>query len=152
MLSQTVLKENSLYTLKTQKSTDAISLSMKIDTNSCPSMYTRDFPHTTKVLQQYYPDVFYTSCFNQKNLPFAEEVKDTELAHLFEHILIQKMTDFSRHESGIIIYDGWTTWDWYENEVGTFNITISSINMDVSNFYKAIEPSIALFNKIIDAK
>src|SRR5690554_307945 len=53
------------------------------------SATTAAFPHVVSILDQHIPSIFTGTCFNERNVPFREEVIDTELGHLFEHLVIE---------------------------------------------------------------
>ena len=50
---------------------------------------TNEIPTIVDVLQAKLPSVLYTTCYNDQNLPFDIEVQNTEIGHLFEHILLE---------------------------------------------------------------
>lgn len=110
---------------------------------------TKTFPNTLAVLQQEAPSVLETKCFNSLNLPFCEEVKNTETAHLFEHLLI----DFMALEK---IKAGWeeatfsavTKWNWRKNPVGLFTIAVQSHRSDQEYFNRALLKTITVMEKI----
>lgn len=59
-------------------------------------------------------------CFNRGGLPFVEELQDTELGHVFEHIvlaLLQQRGLYTR---------GQTTWNWERDPIGTYQVTINT--------------------------
>jgi hypothetical protein len=52
-------------------------------------VHTGHIPFIEDLLKKYLPTVLLTQCYNDEQLPFAQEVKDTEIGHLFEHILLE---------------------------------------------------------------
>ncbi len=83
------------------------------------------FPHTVSFLKTNCNSVLHTKCFNDHNLPFKEEVKDTEFAHLFEHIVLDSLVHAkvelgSNHAK----FRGVTKWNWIDNPVGTFEVEL----------------------------
>src|ERR1700761_2246371 len=50
---------------------------------------TKEIPFITDLLQKNLPSVLQTTCYNDLDLPFHVEVKNTEIGHLFEHILLE---------------------------------------------------------------
>lgn len=56
-----------------------------------PVVNAKDLPQTRQILAKLCPEVLETQCLNPLDLPFGEEVKATEVAHLFEHILLLEM-------------------------------------------------------------
>ncbi len=83
------------------------------------------FPHTLTFLETNCHSVLHTKCFNDHNLPFKEEVKDTELAHLFEHIILDSLVH-AKVEAGSerAKFRGVTKWNWIDNPVGTFEVEL----------------------------
>src|SRR4051812_9400342 len=74
---------------------------------------TSRIPSVVEVLREHLPNVLMTQCFNDENLPFVVEVRNTETGHLFEHILLEylcqlKIAKGHRRAS----YVGRTTWNW----------------------------------------
>jgi hypothetical protein len=59
-------------------------------------------------------------CINRHGLPFTEELNDTELGHVFEHVVLELL---SQRE---IYARGQTTWNWERDAIGTYQVTISS--------------------------
>src|SRR5260221_1214377 len=50
---------------------------------------TKKIPLITDLLKENLPSVLATICYNDLNLPFHVEVLNTEIGHLFEHILLE---------------------------------------------------------------
>lgn len=95
-------------------------------TMSVPTLFSTEFlPETYKFIKSHYPDVLKTKCFNPKHLPFASEVKNTQLAHLWEHLFLDILVkDKAKLMGGKISHSGVTSWDWHKNPRGTFDVTI----------------------------
>lgn len=110
---------------------------------------TRFLPQTSQFLQMHAPAVLTTKCFNKKNLSFAEEVKDTEFGHLFEHMLIGYiyLLKLANGETTCIC-DGRTNWDWKINPYGSFLITVHTSKTDPLLFDLAIEKTVTLCEKL----
>jgi hypothetical protein len=113
---------------------------------------TKQLPSTTKILGEILPSIFNCRCFNNEELPFKTEAKDTELGHLFEHILLEYMCRF-KIDSGYKTakYRGETSWNWNKSKRGVFDIDISISNREKNIFYKALEKSIILINLILQS-
>ncbi len=113
-------------------------------------IYTSFYSSTYKNLLAHLPGIFNCQCFNRDNKNFAEESKNTEIAHLFEHIFIQYFCEIKANYCNCAIEcEGYTEWDWVENPPGTFTIILNIGKKDLKYIAKALERSIALFNKII---
>lgn len=113
-------------------------------------VYTSDFPMTLEKLEAFYPEVLETQCFNEGNLPFYEEVQRTEMGHLFEHILIERIFQLKK-EMGFkrICVRGYTDWNWKKDEWGTFHITIFSNEKEKEIFAKAMSDAIFVMKKVL---
>ncbi len=59
-------------------------------------------------------------CKNRHGLSFPEELEDTELGHVFEHVMLAVLEQRGAHTSGQ------TTWNWHRDPIGTFRVTIST--------------------------
>lgn len=59
-------------------------------------------------------------CHNRKGLPFREEMQDTELGHVFEHVILAILG-----QRGIYT-KGQTTWNWDRDPIGMYRVTINT--------------------------
>lgn len=59
-------------------------------------------------------------CTNRHGLPFTEELADTELGHVFEHVVLELL---SQRE---IYAQGQTTWDWEHDAIGTYHVSLGT--------------------------
>lgn len=115
------------------------------------SFCTKHFPLTKQILEKELPDVLSTECFNEKDLPFEEEVEDTEIAHLFEHILLQMLySEKTRALKTKTEYNGNTKWNWKEEQQGTFHIEIDSGYSDGVILKESIKKAVLLTEMIIN--
>lgn len=113
-------------------------------------LLTSELPATCSLLQKHLPSIFECKCFNQDGLPFREEVKDTEVAHLFEHILLEYLCKYSLYGGhDDISFRGETSWNWMQESRGIFHIDINAGFKDIFSFQAACVESISLFNKIL---
>ncbi len=140
------------YTLKCPKfkvSQDAHQLTIVAEFGN--SLYTSQFPDTHKILTKLMPEVLATKCFNPDNLAFKDEVRDTELGHLFEHILLANLCELGcKNKDNQIQFRGVTEWDWKKDHQGTFHITIDSGLKNLHKLEIALERTSKLVNKIIN--
>lgn len=114
---------------------------------------TSELPHTFDVLKDSLPSIFQSECFNEGKLPFRDEVRNTEIGHLFEHILLEYLTKFKKlYDNEEKSFTGVTSWDWIKNKKGTFNIKINTGDNNSRIFNEAVEKSIELLKKIIEGK
>lgn len=113
-------------------------------------LYTREFPLTVPVLKERLPSVFSSECFNDRGLPFALEVKNTNFAHLFEHILIEQLclgtldSGASRAE-----FSGRTTWNWEISPRGSYSIVLSASDRDTPVFRTAFAAAVSILEDIL---
>lgn len=142
----TMASEN-LYTLSVLPSTRQTTIVMKL---LIPQVNTRDFPHTTEQLKVALPSIFRSMCYNDERLTFEQEVKQTEVGHLFEHILLEYLC-LLKLERGFIsaTYEGVTNWNWVRDPRGTFHITIKATKKDYALFSDALQKTITLMNTIL---
>lgn len=136
-------------------------LSLTIDSKSAEMVMslktsfqtTKSLPHTYETLNTYLPGVLCTKCFNADNLPFEEKVKDTNIAHLFEHILLEYLIDERKKDNcdEKVTYRGVTTWDWREGKdpVGTYRITVSVSQEETMVLHNALRKAIELVERLL---
>ena len=113
---------------------------------------TKNFPRTFALLNNLFPSVLRTRCFNEQHLPFDKEVKETEIAHLFEHIMLEYLCIF-KLKSGYkdVRFHGVTDWDWHTEPIGTFHIKINSGYKNSIIFSQALQQSVQLMKVILSS-
>jgi hypothetical protein len=111
---------------------------------------TRSLPHTFSLLQQNCPQVLDSECFNNQNLAFDEEVKATEIGHLFEHILLEYLCQ-EKEAAGFsnLSFSGRTNWNWDRSPYGCFHISIQLPWLDHPFLESALFKTILLTEKIL---
>jgi len=139
-----------LYTLDVSLGKRSAQLTMRIFSTE---LTTKRMTRVTTLLKKHLPSIFFSTCYNDGNLPFLEEVKQTELGHLYEHILLEYIS-LAKSQQGALEgdYYGETSWDWNEESPGTFHITINVGTNDASILGQAIESSNALFNQLLESQ
>jgi hypothetical protein len=122
-------------------------LVMKMNNNL---VNTRDLPETYTTIKRALPSVLHSTCYNDDNTPFFQEILRTEIGHLFEHILIEYMC-LIKMDNGAqsAEYSGITKWNWVVYPVGSFHITVSSGNEDLFLFSEAIKKTISLTEELL---
>ncbi len=135
------------YRLEIKNSQKGAFIKMKLFTSY---FHTNSLPFTHSLLKKHLPEVLLTKCFNDSGLPFDKEVENTEIGHLFEHIILEYLCQ-RKIESGHkrASFRGVTNWNWREDERGTFNIEIGLKPQDIIYFQYALEKSIKLLDKLI---
>lgn len=99
------------------------------------------------------PSIFNSRCFNEEYLPFCQEVRHTEIGHLFEHILLEYLSQIKfEQDRQKVIYSGTTAWDWEKYGAGVFLIKIDAGQKDVKIVKIALEKSVYLLSKIMDSQ
>lgn len=113
-------------------------------------VHTHKIPSTYPILNQHLPQIFLSKCYNDARLPFADEVRHTEIGHLFEHILLEYLCDrkFTKGYSDVV-FSGETSWNWRKEPYGLFHITVNSGYEDLDIFPKAFEKTIVLMSQIM---
>ncbi len=109
--------------------------------------HTKDMPETVGVLKKQLPSIFSNKCFNEENQSFYKEVQNTQTAHLFEHIILEKMALAKLKYQKSASYDGRTL--WYKNaKNGYYQIQLTFPLVDWPIFVNALNQSINLVNSI----
>jgi len=112
--------------------------------------YSSDYKKTSGLLWQELPEIFTCKCFNGFHRSFFEEVRDTEMAHLFEHIFIQYFCNVKSATAEVECEcSGETVWNWDQDVPGTFFITIDVGSEELDNISKALAKTMVLFEKIV---
>jgi hypothetical protein len=110
---------------------------------------TREIPETISILKQTLPSVLQSTCYNENNNPFYKEVLETEIGHLFEHILIEYLCLLKLSQGyNSVEYCGVTKWNWRVYPKGSFHITVNAGIKDTEIFAEAMSKSITLINNI----
>lgn len=144
------LIQHPYFNLAVRKSSQETAITMSLLTNY---FHTDSIPSTYKILQQNLPAVLKTECFNDSHLPFDAEVKNTEIGHLFEHILLEYLCQHkiqNGHKKAS--FRGLTQWNWKKDLKGTFHITIEAKPEDTLFFKEALEKSVLLLNTILSSR
>jgi len=111
---------------------------------------TRDLPATYRLLVKFLPNVLKSKCFNNDKIPFSREVQETEIGHLFEHILLEYLCELKIAKGyEDVTYSGTTDWNWYRNPRGSFHVDIDSGIADSDIFPLALEKSMLLLKRIM---
>ncbi len=131
-----------------QKTNTQFVLQMRIK-----SVNTRDYPITLNFLKENLPSVLKTQCFNENKYNFRQEVKATEIGHLFEHILLDRICKekLSRGFNNIV-FNGNTSWNWEKEPKGVFHITIDSGEKDFKYLKTALKTTISIMEELLLSK
>jgi Cyanophycin synthase-like N-terminal domain len=111
---------------------------------------TQEIPLVTELLRKNLPSVLATTCYNDQDLPFYREVQNTELGHLFEHILLEYLCQYKMQKGARrATFAGRTTWNWTRDPFGRFHIHLSCGRKDADILPVAIERTVALMKIIL---
>jgi hypothetical protein len=83
-------------------------------------LYSSQIPRLATTLLDVLPGLRQHMCHNRNGLPFVQELKDTELGHVFEHVMLEILRRRGLETRGQ------TTWNWHRDPLGTYQVTISS--------------------------
>ena len=83
-------------------------------------LYSSQIPELAGKLLVTLPSLREHLCTNRSGLPFTDELQDTELGHVFEHVMLAVL-----HQRGLAAR-GQTTWNWNRDPIGTYHVTIST--------------------------
>lgn len=136
------------FNIKTKKIKDGVLLTQTIDN---PIYKTSGIPETVNFLDIHMATIFNNQCFNDQKLSFREEVRDTEIPHLFEHMLIENMKMLAIKKFGKASMHGETYWD-FDKPQGEYNIKIKSSQFDNEIFSQSLVSSINLLEKLFGTK
>lgn len=138
-----------LFSLSLQREEKLMYMKMQIHSET---ITTKSLPHTLSILKEVCPRVLKTQCFNNDNLPFYKEVQNTEIAHMFEHILLAHLCEMCiKHEIKGVVFNGKTNWNWIREKKGLFHIYIHPIDMVSSLFYQATRRAIEITEFIMNS-
>src|SRR5688572_8249163 len=129
--------DSPFFSLILRPCADTVAINMQSLT---PIYYTSALTKTLPILKKQLPSIFESKCFNDGNLTFEDEAKDTEIAHLFEHILLEYLCK-AKVRSGAheAIFNGETRWDWVKDPKGCFHIYLDVAFKDTYIFKHALK-------------
>jgi hypothetical protein len=116
-----------------------------------PYVNTSKLNHTYSFFEKNLPSILRSKCYNESNYPFYREIINTELGHLFEHMLLENLCKQKLlHGHKKATFAGNTSWNWKEEKMGVFNITINIKNEDRIYLNAAMKETIDLFQKLLN--
>jgi len=116
----------------------------------CGIFTTKHLPHTHKILASEIPSIFSSKCYNPQGLTFEHEVRNTEIGHLYEHILLELIADEKRLTTkNIGKIKGVTEWNWIDEPRGTFHIHLTVGEKDKEILKRTIHKANNIMNDII---
>ena len=114
---------------------------------------TKEIPFIINLLEENLPSVLHTTCYNDFDLPFNEEVRHTEIGHLFEHILLEYLCQHKiKKGARQATYAGRTKWNWDREPMGRFHIHLNCGSKDADILPPALEQTVNLMKIILGYK
>jgi hypothetical protein len=111
---------------------------------------TSQFPQLSNDLRVLLPEIMVAQCDNAKDLPFCEELKETQTAHLFEHMVLEYLCKLRlRCGFGEASYEGRTFWDTLIATGENSLIAISRHGESKQEFAEAVTLSQQLLTQLI---
>lgn len=83
-------------------------------------LYSSQIARLAEHLLDVLPNLANHRCLNRNGLPFTEELNDSELGHVFEHVVLELLSNRE------VYARGQTTWNWERDPIGTYQVTINS--------------------------
>ncbi len=111
---------------------------------------TKEIPFIEDLLKENLPSVLAATCYNDLDLPFDEEVRNTEIGHLFEHILLEYLCQ-NRLAKGAkrATFSGRTKWNWTRDPFGRFHIHLTCGKKDADILPVALEQTVSLMKVLL---
>lgn len=135
--------------LNLEAKSDGASINLDVQFFSSP-ITTKKYQSILAILDQRLPSIFNNKCFNDKNLPFRDEVCATPLGHLFEHILLEYLCDELEMCGKVRIkVRGETQWNWNQDPIGTYHIILNGALVNRSQLLRALNQTISLMDEIM---
>lgn len=136
MINQLSPTTNQLFSLRLLSREKKSYIYMQLFTNQITTRYIKN---VTSILQEYVPSIFASICYNDRNLPFGKEMKNTEIGHLYEHILLEFVAQLHHiYRGDQSDFCGTTSWNWQKTPRGTFKIEINVGKRDKEIMQKAM--------------
>jgi len=114
---------------------------------------TSEIPYLFDMLEENLPSVLLSKCYNDMGLPFNEEVRNTEIGHLFEHILLEYLCQHKIAKGArAATYAGRTRWNWHRDPLGRFHIHLTCGKKDADILPPALEKAVSLMKLLLGYK
>lgn len=83
-------------------------------------LYSSHLPGLASHLLAMLPSLREHFCINRRGLTFEEELKETEMGHVFEHVVLAVLALRG------VATRGQTTWNWQRDPIGMFQVTVGT--------------------------
>lgn len=141
--------QEKLYSLQIHHMLSSASIRMALN---IPIVNTYSLPFTYTILTKHLPSIFSSACFNDQKLPFSQEVKATEIGHLFEHMLLEYLcSEKTAQKYNDVVFNGYTEWDFIKDGEGVFHIHVDVPYTDSAVLIDALRKTIQLMNIILQS-
>ncbi len=89
---------------------------------------TGDAPRMPRILFRMFPYLAAQRCYNDLHVSFRREAENTEIPHLFEHLLLEIQKQVRRGIVNCSPISGETEWNWTIDPRGRFHVTVGYDN------------------------
>lgn len=120
---------------------DNRKLYLKVEMAEGEHCRTNEHPHLPDTLFDMIPSIRSHRCDNDDRLTFEVEAQDTEIPHLFEHLVIELQV---QAVGGSL--SGETSWDWTRDPRGCFHVAVDYRNRELA--LGAVRLAIRIINAI----
>jgi hypothetical protein len=103
-------------------------------------------PDLVSALRRLLPGITRHSCTSPASGLLASELNDTEIAHLFEHVVLELMV----REGTDRATSGNTDWDFARDGRRTYRVTIGSDDRELA--HRAAEQALGLMNALLSGR
>ena len=87
---------------------------------------TAHVPHVPRLLFRLLPRLGQHKCHNHTGRTFRQECKDTEIAHLFEHLILELQLQAQQNPDDYL--SGVTEWNWQVDPRGRYHVSVDYDN------------------------
>jgi len=105
---------------------DARKIKLTVEMPDPDRFLTSQVPHLPRYLFRLLPRLARHTCHNDDGKSFRQECRETEIPHLFEHLIIELQLQAESTENDIL--RGETEWDWCVDPRGRFHVTVEYTN------------------------
>jgi len=89
---------------------------------------TEEMPRMPRILFRMFPYLAAQRCYNDLQVSFRREATNTEIPHLFEHLLLEVQKQVRRGIVDPSPISGETQWNWTVDPRGLFHVTVGYDN------------------------
>lgn len=105
---------------------DIRRIRLKIEMPDPDRYMTGQVPHIPKRIFRLLPRLYRHTCDNGEGLTFRQECQNTEIPHLFEHLIIELQLQAQQNESDLL--SGETHWNWQVDPRGHYHVYVDYEN------------------------